>query len=44
VRKTQQDNYRFSALVMNIVESPAFRMNSIPKPQEKKPPVHTASN
>lgn len=47
VRRSAQDRYRFSTLVMNIVESPAFTMNRIPTPEpatESKPstPVRTA--
>ncbi|MBX5462686.1 MAG: DUF1592 domain-containing protein [Steroidobacteraceae bacterium] len=42
VRESAADNYRFSTLVMHIVESPAFLMNSVPAPAKQPAPLRTA--
>jgi hypothetical protein len=43
VRKSAADNYRFSGLVMNIVESPAFQMKSVPPLKPTQPANRTAA-
>jgi len=42
VRQSAADNYRFSTLIMQIVESPAFLMNSVPAPAKQPAPLRTA--
>jgi hypothetical protein len=40
VRDSAQDNYRFSSIVMHIVNSPPFQMRQVPN--DKVPPSTTA--
>jgi hypothetical protein len=41
VRDSAKDNYRFSAIVMNIVNSAPFQMRQVPK-DDKTPASQTA--
>jgi hypothetical protein len=43
VRDTARDDYRFSSLVMHIINSDAFQMRRVPKGDTVATPVQTAS-
>jgi hypothetical protein len=43
VRNTAHDGYRFSALVMNIINSDAFQMRRVPKMDTVQAPIQSAN-
>jgi hypothetical protein len=43
VRNAAHDNYRFSSLVMNIVNSDAFQMRRVPKMDAVPAPIQSAN-